>query len=127
MKKLWIMGSLALMASASCTRKVYLPVENVKTVVDSAARVAVRADSVWLRDSVVIVQQGDTVRERVVRERLRTVVRSDTLWRERADTVSVHTVSPPERGGTGGGSNAGWLVAAAMAAALMLSIWVLRR
>lgn len=127
MKKLWIMGSLALLASASCTRKVYLPVEKVKTIADSVARVAVRSDSVWLRDSVVIVQKGDTVRERVVREKVRTLVRRDTLWRVRSDTVSVHAVSPPERGGTGGGSNAGWLLAAALAAALMLSIWVLRR
>ena len=127
MKKFWILGSIALLASTSCTRKVYLPVEKIKVVADSTARVAVRADSVWLRDSVIVVQRGDTVVERIVRERVRTAVRRDTLWRLRTDTVSIHTTSPPERGGTGGGSNAGWLVAAALAAALMLSIWVLRR
>ncbi len=127
MKKLWILGSVALLASASCTRKVYLPVEKVKTVADSASRVAVRADSVWIRDSVVLIQKGDTVRERLVRDRVRTIVRCDTLWRLRTDTVSVHVTSPPERGGTGDGSYAGWVAALVLAAVLMFSIWVRRR
>ena len=82
---------------AGCSRVQYVPVESVRT--DTVRHVAVRADSTYLRDSIVIRldTRADTVWRTEYRYRThwrdRTV--TDTLWRMRTDTVAVRI--PVER------------------------------
>lgn len=75
----------------SCTRTVYHPVETVRTQHDTLRMVQQRTDSVYLRDSVEVVQKGDTVYKTRYRDRVRVRTLTDTLTRTviRNDTVAV--------------------------------------
>ncbi len=93
-----IVAALLLGALLSgCTRQVYVPVETVAVRTDTvyAARAAV--DSVLLRDSVAVIQRGDTVYVSRWRERWRVRERTDTVYRSVADSVRVEIPYPVER------------------------------
>ncbi len=87
-------AAVALALLASCSHKV---TDSVRTSADTAALVRVRTDSVLLRDSVFVDRntyvRGDTVYRIVSRvqykDRWRTKVRTDTVYRSVRDTVSV--------------------------------------
>lgn len=72
-------------ALTSCTRTVYAPAQSVKT--DSVAVERVRIDSIIMRDSVSVIDRGDTVR--IERWRTRYVTRRDTIAVERVRTDSI--------------------------------------
>ena len=79
---------IILLASAicSCSRVQYVPVESVRH--DSVFFNRIRTDSVYVRDSVMVVR-GDTVTEYRYRYVYRYKDRTDTLYISRTDTVRV--------------------------------------
>lgn len=81
----------------SCSRKVYVPVQNDVRHTDTLLRTNIRVDSVWLRDSVVSVQKGDTVRIERYHYRDRTKLLRDTVRETAVDTVRVSVPVPVER------------------------------
>lgn len=98
----WLLLSAALLLGAGmllsgCTRTVYEPVEHtvVRTDTVYAARFAV--DSIVLRDSVAVIEHGDTVYVSRWRERWRVRERTDTVYRSVADSVRVEIPYPVER------------------------------
>lgn len=83
--------------SCSCTRKIYVPVEHAVTRTDTVYEATLRIDSVLLRDSVTVMQQGDTVRITRWRDRYRVRERTDTVYRTATDSVRVEVPVPVER------------------------------
>lgn len=88
-----IICSVALM---SCTRKVYVPTETVRTEYKDRVVEAVRVDTVAMRDSVAVYVNGDTVRITKYRDRWRTriVERHDTVNVAKVDSVAVPVEVP---------------------------------
>lgn len=78
---------LAALLLASCSRKVYVPVESVKHVTDTVRLVNLRTDSVWQHDSVAVYVSGDTVRITQWRDRYRYRMATDTVYKARHDTI----------------------------------------
>lgn len=118
---LWALGAAAALWAAGCTKKVYVPVERVRVLRDTLYGSRLSADTLVVRDSVVLDRGGDTVRERRVRElwRLRTV--RDTVRSASRDTVSEPRVveAPGERPRSfrvKAAEAAGWSAAGALAA-----------
>lgn len=72
---------------ASCTRTVYTPVETVRTEYEQATKW--RTDTVIDRDTVSILQRGDTVFSETVKWRWRVKEVHDTVIVERTDSVAV--------------------------------------
>lgn len=83
-------------ALCSCTRKVYVPTETVRTEYKDRVVEAVRVDTVAMRDSVAVYVNGDTVRITKYRDRWRTriVERHDTVNVAKADSVAVPVEVP---------------------------------
>lgn len=77
--------------SVGCTRRVYVPVETVRTEYKDRVQVETRIDSVFQRDSVSVFISGDTVRIERWRDRIkyRDLEVHDTLIRVRRDSVAV--------------------------------------
>ena len=78
-------------ALCSCTRKVYVPTETVRTEYKDRVVEAVRVDTVAMRDSVAVYVNGDTVRITKYRDRLRTriIEKHDTCTVTKTDSVQV--------------------------------------
>jgi hypothetical protein len=89
MKK-WLMMVAAMVLLAGC-KTVYVPVETVRTDTLMVAHIVTDSVWVWNHDSIVINQQGDTVRiERWHwRDRWRDRVTRDTVYKSRVDSVTV--------------------------------------
>ena len=83
-------------ALCSCTRKVYVPTETVRTEYKDRVVEAVRVDTVAMRDSVAVYVNGDTVRITKYRDRWRTriVERHDTVNVAKVDSVAVPVEVP---------------------------------
>ncbi len=112
----------------SCTRKVYVPVENVRTEYRDRDRNSVRIDSVIEADTRLIYINGDTVRDYRTRWRERIHEVHDTLKVvERitvTKTITVEVERKPslwERTSRG----AGWFIAGALV--VMLLTWKIWR
>lgn len=88
---------LAMLVMASCTRTVYTPVESVTLRTDTVYQAKVRVDSVIFRDSVSLVQRGDTVFVTKYRDRYRVKERVDTVYQSMIDSVKVSVPYPVER------------------------------
>lgn len=86
-----------LLLLCACSRKVYVPVQGAVYHTDTVYRSQLRVDSVWLRDSVVSVQKGDTVRIERYHYRDRTKLLRDTVRETAVDTVRVSVPVPVER------------------------------
>lgn len=69
-----------------CTKTVYVPVENTVTRTDTVYEAMVRVDSVIQRDSVTMVQRGDTVLITKYRDRYKVRQRTDTVYKLRIAT-----------------------------------------
>lgn len=82
---------------AGCTRTVYMPVESTAYHTDTVRLTAVRADSLFRRDSVAVYVSGDTVRITQYRDRYRVRERIDTVYRAVMDTARVEVPVPVER------------------------------
>ena len=129
---LMIVILLALMLSGGCTRKVYVPVENTMVRTDTVYQSQLRVDSVFCRDSVAVIQKGDTVLITKWRDRYRVKQRTDTVYKAVTDSVKVSVPYPVERELTKweqtkqdvGGMAMGALGVAVLAAAIA---WVVKR
>lgn len=81
--------------SVGCNRKVYIPVESVRT--DSLYIERARVDSIVLRDSVAVIQMGDTIYITKFRDRYRYKNRTDTLYKVTTDTIKVKELIAVDR------------------------------
>lgn len=84
-------GAVITLLFGSCTRKVYVPQETVRTEYKDRVVEAVRVDTVAMRDSVAVYVNGDTVRITKYRDRWRTriVEKHDTCTVTKTDSVQV--------------------------------------
>lgn len=123
---------VALLLSGGCTRKVYVPTEHTVYKTDTVYEAALRVDSVIQRDSVAVVQKGDTVLITRYRDRYRVKERSDTVYKAKTDSVRVREPYPVERELTKweqtkmnfGGMFLGGLIAVGVAAVI---VWIVKR
>ena len=79
---------LVLLFFVSCTKTLYVPVENTK--IEYQDKIIESRDSIYLKDSVIIFIKGDTV----FKDRYKTKL----VYKERIDTftyIKVDTISKP--------------------------------
>ena len=83
-------------ALCSCTRKVYVPTETVRTEYKDRVVENLRVDTAFMRDSVAVYVNGDTVRITKFRDRWRTriIERHDTVNVAKVDSVAVPVEVP---------------------------------
>lgn len=86
-----------LCACGSCTRTVYTPVESTTVRTDTLYRAVVRVDTILQRDSVTVMQRGDTVMVTRYRDRYRVKLHTDTVREVSVDSVRVAVPYPVER------------------------------
>lgn len=89
--------SVLLTSLCSCTRKIYVPVENTVMRTDTVYSAKLRVDSVIFRDSVAVKQKGDTVFLTRYRDRYRVREHTDTVYQSVIDSVKVSVPYPIER------------------------------
>lgn len=89
--------SVLLASLCSCTRKIYVPVENTVMRTDTVYSAKLRVDSVIFRDSVAVIQKGDTVFLTRYRDRYRVREHTDTVYQSVIDSVKVSVPYPVER------------------------------
>lgn len=89
--------SVLLTSLCSCTRKIYVPVENTVMRTDTVYSAKLRVDSVIFRDSVAVIQKGDTVFLTRYRDRYRVREHTDTVYQSVIDSVKVSVPYPVER------------------------------
>lgn len=94
---LMLLAMAALMLSGGCARKVYVPTEHIVYSTDTVYEAVLRVDSVIQRDSVAVVQKGDTVLITRYRDRYRVKERTDTVYKAKTDSVRVREPYPVER------------------------------
>ena len=94
---LMLLAMAALLLSGGCTRKVYIPTEHIVYSTDTVYEAVLRVDSVIQRDSVAVVQKGDTVLITRYRDRYRVKERTDTVYKAKTDSVRVREPYPVER------------------------------
>lgn len=129
---LMLLSMAALMLSGGCTRKVYVPTEHIVYSTDTVYEAVLRVDSVIQRDSVAVVQKGDTVLITRYRDRYRVKERTDTVYKAKTDSVRVREPYPVERELTKweqtkmdfGGMAIGGLCAVAV---LAVAVWIIKR
>lgn len=125
---------LALLLLCGCSRKVYVPTERVITRIDTCFYAQLRVDSVTLRDSVAVIQRGDTVYMTKYRDRFRYRERVDTVYSSAVDSVTVRVPYPVERELTAwekakmqtGGAAIALTAAAAVMALIALAVWLIK-
>ena len=84
-------GAVITLLFGSCTRKVYVPTETVRTEYKDRVVENLRVDTAAMRDSVAVYVNGDTVRITKYRDRWRTriIERHDTCTVTKTDSVQV--------------------------------------
>lgn len=89
-------GAVITLFFGSCTRKVYVPTETVRTEYKDRVVENLRVDTVAMRDSVAVYVNGDTVRITKYRDRWRTriIERHDTVNVAKVDSVAVPVEVP---------------------------------
>lgn len=131
---LMLLAMAALLLSGGCTRKVYVPTEHIVYSTDTVYEAVLRVDSVIQRDSVAVVQKGDTVLITRYRDRYRVKERTDTVtvYQAVVDSVNVSAPYPVERELTKweqtkmdfGGMFLGGLIAVVVSAVI---VWIVKR
>lgn len=129
---LMLLAMAALLLSGGCTRKVYVPMEHIVYNTDTVYEAVLRVDSLIQRDSVAVVQKGDTVLITRYRDRYRVRERSDTVYKAKTDSVRVREPYPVERELTKweqtkmdfGGMFLGGLIAVVVSAVI---VWIVKR
>ena len=71
--------------------------ENTTVRTDTVYQSQLRVDSVFCRDSVAVIQKGDTVLITKWRDRYRVKQRTDTVYKAVTDSVKVSVPYPVER------------------------------
>lgn len=82
-----LLPAVAILLSAGCTRHVVQPVETLHIRSDTLRSHSLRIDSVILRDSVVLIERGDTVIREVWRQRDRLLRSDDSRHSSHTDTL----------------------------------------
>ncbi len=129
---LMLLAMAGLLLSGGCTRKVYVPTEHIVYSTDTVYEAVLRVDSVIQRDSVAVVQKGDTVLITRYRDRYRVKERTDTVYKAKTDSVRVREPYPVERELTKweqtkmdfGGMFLGGLIAVVVSAVI---VWIVKR
>ena len=118
-------------ALCSCTRKVYVPQETVRTEYKDRVVENLRVDTVAMRDSVAVYVNGDTVRITKFRDRWRTriVERHDTCTVTKTDSVQVpvqveRKLTKWERTKMNAGGIAIWILGVAALGVLAWLAWL---
>ncbi|MBD5204672.1 MAG: hypothetical protein HDS82_07425 [Bacteroidales bacterium] len=102
----FLIGLIILYECTSCSRQTYPPSTTHETVrIDTLYRLSHRTDSIILRDSVLFFQIGDTVKQTVIRERIRIHTLTDTLHHLRVDTLHIKEIIPVDTHSTTRNSN----------------------
>lgn len=118
------------LALCGCTTTKYVPVERVTHHTDTLYRSRLRVDSVIMRDSVAVVQRGDTVFVEKYRDRWHTREKTDTVYQAVADSIRVPQPYPVERKLTAWEqvkqSAGGWALAAVAILAVAV-VWLAKR
>lgn len=83
----WVLIAVLAVMCLGCKSVQYVPVESVRT--DTCYVNKIRTDSVYVRDSVVVERGGDTIKVAAWRWRERYVMKCDTVYRSRTDSVTV--------------------------------------
>lgn len=98
MRKVYILSLLivVMMVCGSCTRKIYIPVEQTRQTVDTLYRALWRTDTVVDRDTVQTFVKGDSVVTERIRWRYRIREKRDTILQIHTDTVCVREPYPVE-------------------------------
>lgn len=120
-----------LVALCGCKAAEYVPVESLVVRTDTVYSAKFRVDSVIMRDSVLVVQKGDTLIVSKVRDRWRDRVVRDTVYRSAIDTVRVREPYPVEKELTRwqrARLDLGTVALGGIAVALCVAVaWVIRR
>lgn len=145
MKKLLWRGAVLLLpaaliitAAASCTRKIYVPMENTVISRDTLRSVVHTRDSLIMRDSVIMIRSGDTLQNTIIRERWRVRTLHDTIRDIRRDTVRLKEtiIEEPAQSGVKRPGRLGNIfdtlflsIGKGVIAALLIvaAVWILRR
>lgn len=123
------------LALTSCTKTVYVPTEHTVYNTDTVYEAVLRVDSVIQRDSIAVIQKGDTVLITKYRDRYRVKERTDTVYKAKTDSVYVEKPVEVERKLTRweqtkmdfGGLFLGGMIAALIGAAIVLIVKLKRR
>ena len=91
-----IITAVVLMLS-SCTRQVYVPVESVTYRTDTLRLTEIRIDSVAVRDSVAVMQKGDTVYITKWHNKFKYINNTDTIYKAIIDTARIQVPYPIEK------------------------------
>lgn len=124
-------GAAITLLFGSCTRKVYVPQETVRTEYKDRVVENLRVDTVAMRDSVAVYVNGDTVRITKFRDRWRTriVERHDTCTVTKTDSVQVpvqveRKLTKWERTKMNAGGIAIWILGVAALGVLAWLAWL---
>lgn len=79
-----------IMFTLGCSRTVYVPTEHVTH--DTVYKTNHRIDTIFAKDSVFIGTRGDTVIKETFKWRLRSRLKTDTVYKFRTDTLEVPLV-----------------------------------
>lgn len=75
-----------------CTKKIYVPVENMTSRTDTLVEYVNVENNIYSADSVVIETRGDTVFKDAWRIRYRDRMKTDTIVRVKCDTIRLERV-----------------------------------
>ncbi len=78
---------LCFLILSSCAKRIYTPVESV--VKNDVHEKEVNRDSVYIHDSIYIVEKGDIIKEFTTRYKYKETSRVDTLYISRQDSIQV--------------------------------------
>lgn len=96
----FFVGLLALMIAAivcgSCTRKIYIPVEQTQHSADTLWRTLWRTDTIIDRDTLQTFVKGDSVMIERIRWRYRVKEKHDTIRQTHTDSIYVREPYPVE-------------------------------
>lgn len=90
-------AAVAVAVLCSCMTTKYVPVETVRYSTDTLRTVQLRWDSIFLHDSVAVIQRGDTVFQTRYRDRVRYRDQIDTVYRAVIDTARIAVPYPVEK------------------------------
>lgn len=96
---------LIMLFSAGCAKKIYIPVETITHQTDTLRQLHERSDTLIIRDSVVLLQQGDTLKLTHYRDRLKIRAIRDTVYVSRTDTIRRRTSDVLPEAATRSGSD----------------------
>lgn len=128
----FLFGIIFAFLCCNCTKTVYVPTEHTVYNTDTVYEAVLRVDSLIQRDSVAVVQKGDTVLITRYRDRYRVKERTDTVYKAKTDSVRVREPYPVERKLTKweqvkmdfGGMFLGGLIAVVVSAVI---VWIVKR